>query len=130
MAKIKIVEGQEIFVTNLGGWYSKPEPNLEKWIVIKANSTSFYANPEGVEDRTPYKFSQKDLIHRSGFADDYKAYLMENEYWEMIERGKEKAQLRKELKDTFDKFTYQKLMDHLNDGWQFSRGCTVKKKTA
>lgn len=105
MAKIKIVEGQEIFVTNLGGWYSKPKANLEKWIVVKANGTSFYANPEGVEDRSPYKFSQKDFLHRSGFADDYKAYITENEYWEMIERGKERVQLRKELKDTVDKMS-------------------------
>jgi hypothetical protein len=30
----------------------------------------------------------------------------------------------------FDVFTYQELMNHLNDGWQFSRGCTVKKATA
>ncbi|WP_149692916.1 hypothetical protein [Bacillus cereus] len=30
----------------------------------------------------------------------------------------------------FDVFTYQELMDHLNDGWQFSRGCTINKKTA
>ncbi|MDC2867579.1 hypothetical protein [Bacillus sp. BP-3] len=30
----------------------------------------------------------------------------------------------------FDVFTYQELMDHLNDGWRFSGGRIVKQKTA
>ncbi|EJQ01366.1 hypothetical protein IE1_05741 [Bacillus cereus BAG3O-2] len=30
----------------------------------------------------------------------------------------------------FDVFTYQELMDHLNDGWRFSSGITSGKKTA
>ncbi|MBK5424482.1 MULTISPECIES: hypothetical protein [Bacillus] len=30
----------------------------------------------------------------------------------------------------FDVFVYQGLMDHLNDGWQFSSGITTKKKIA
>ncbi|MCU5706128.1 hypothetical protein OCF67_18275 [Bacillus wiedmannii] len=30
----------------------------------------------------------------------------------------------------FDVFTYQELMDLLNDGWRFSSGITVGQKTA
>ncbi|WP_144616232.1 hypothetical protein [Bacillus cereus] len=111
MAKIKVQEGQEIFVTNLGGWYSRPEPNLEKWIVVKANGTSFYANPEGVEDRSPYKFSQKDLTHSNGWGDDRKAYLTENEYWGMIERNKERKSLRMGLKIKIDKMSLTELRE-------------------
>ncbi|MFD6511193.1 hypothetical protein [Bacillus sp. NPDC060175] len=57
MAKVKIVEGQEIFVTYLGGGHSKSEPNLKKWIVVKSNGTSFYAMPED-SDWSPRRFSQ------------------------------------------------------------------------
>ncbi len=104
MAKTKIVEGQEIFVTHLGGWHSKSEPNLKKWIVVKANGTSFYAMPAD-SDWSPRRFSQKDFMYRTGWGENYKAYITENEYWGMVERGKEKFQLRKELKETVDKMS-------------------------
>ncbi|MEG9325656.1 hypothetical protein V4C29_24065 [Bacillus cereus] len=105
MTKIKMEEGQEVYVSTSGGWVGKSEPNLRKFIVVRANKTSFYANPEGVEDKSPYRFNQKDLSHNTGWGYHYQAYRTEKEYWDMIERGKEKAQLRKELKDTVDKMS-------------------------
>lgn len=110
--KTKIQEGQEIFASNIGGWYSTPEPNLEKWIVVKANSSSFYAVPETDQDRTPYRFSQKDLTHTSRWGgDDYVVYLTEDEYWGMISRRKERKELRVKLKAKIDKMSLNGLRE-------------------
>ncbi|EJS62998.1 hypothetical protein ICW_05661 [Bacillus wiedmannii] len=62
---------------------------------------------KGVSDIKRYEGTQEYMLFRRepGFGDKQKVWL-------------------------FDVFTYQELMDRLNDGWQFSVGITPKKKTA
>lgn len=85
MSKKKLIEvGQEIFVTNLGGFISTPKPNLTKWIVLKANKSSFYADPVGRESEHPARFNQKDMLYKTGWGQNFKAYRTEEEYWNLI----------------------------------------------
>ncbi len=105
----KIEERQEVFVSSQNVWVGSEEPRLSKYIVVKANKSSFYAIPENFLGYKPTRFSQKTLAHKTGWGFRYQAYRSAKEYWDIIERGKEKVQLRKELEETIDKMSLVEL---------------------
>ncbi|MGK8607622.1 hypothetical protein ACRS42_21460 [Bacillus thuringiensis] len=105
----KIEEGQEVFVSSQNVWIGSEEPGLSKYIVVTANKSSFYAIPESFPGYKPIRFSQKTLSHNTRWGFRYQAYRSAKEYWDIIERGKEKVQLRKELEDTIEKMSLVEL---------------------
>lgn len=97
----KIEVGQIVYVHVSNMFYSS-EPKLIEYIVSKVNTRSFYAHRKGSDYES--RFDKRKMTHES-LGDVYRAYLTEKEYWEMVERGKERVQLRKELKETVDKMS-------------------------
>lgn len=102
MPKVKVEVGQEIFVCCTSSFYRLQKPNLKKWIVVKSNKTSFYANPEDCkEGKSPTRFSQRSLTGSDTFS-EYAVYPDEETYWSMIATLQEKKALKQELKEKID----------------------------
>lgn len=93
----KVTRGQKISVSLIGNWHGKAETNLEKYMVIKANNTSFYAIPIGTQSKKTMRFSQADLTCRDSLGNRYQAYLDEAEYWTEVNNKDEEIKLKEEL---------------------------------
>ncbi len=97
----EIEVGQIVYV-HVSNMFYRSEPKLIEYIVSKVNTRSFYAHRKDSDYER--RFDKRKMTHES-LGDVYRAYLTEKEYWEMVERGKERVQLRKELKETVDKMS-------------------------
>ncbi|ONG72214.1 hypothetical protein BKK44_10000 [Bacillus cereus] len=93
----KVTRGQKISVSLISNWHGKAETNLEKFMVIKANNTSFYAIPIGTQSKKAMRFSQVDLTCRDSLGNRYQAYLDEAEYWTEVNNKDEEIKLKEEL---------------------------------
>ncbi len=106
--KNKVTKGQEIIVSLIGNWHGKAETNLKKFIVIKANNTSFYAIPIGTQNK-PMRFSQADLTCRDSLGSRYQAYLDEAEYWTEVNNNDEEIKLKEELIEAINEMSLMEL---------------------
>jgi hypothetical protein len=93
--------GQAVYV-HVSNMFYNSEPKLSEYIVTKVNTRSFYAHRKYSDYEI--RFDKRKMTHES-LGEVYRAYLTEKEYWDMVERGKEKVQLRKELQDTINKMS-------------------------
>src|SRR4051794_37077256 len=91
--------GKTVYVQVSNMFYNS-EPKLSEYIVTKVNTRSFYAHRKTSDFER--RFDKRKMTHES-LGEVYRAYLTEKEYWYMVERGKEKVRLRKELQDTINK---------------------------
>lgn len=104
-----IEKDQEVYVTSVSILGDYEEPTLTKYVVVDANKSSFYAVPEGEDAKYKKRFTQKELLHKSGLGYDYYAYRTEEEFWNLIERAKKTRTLRKELKEKIDSMKLEEL---------------------
>ncbi|MED2737069.1 hypothetical protein [Bacillus toyonensis] len=89
----QVEKGQTIFVskaTRLGS-----EPNLSEYFVRRVTATGFFAHKKG--STISHRFSKKTMEHKNKMGEHYKAYLTENEYYEMIEVKIETEKLKSEI---------------------------------
>ena len=104
-----IEKDQEVYVISIGG-YSTTEPTPRKFVVVDANKSSFYAIPtDACATSKPKRFSQRGMLHKTGYGYDYKAYRTEEEFWNLLERGKKIKELRKELQEQINSMGLEKL---------------------
>lgn len=102
--------GQTVYV-NVKLDFVNQAPKLSEYIVTKVNTKSFYASKKG--DDYEVRFDKKTMQSRS-FGIIYKAYLTKEEYWDMIELGKERESLRKEIAQAINGLGIEKLREIKN----------------
>jgi hypothetical protein len=91
MPKVNIEVGQVIYVNERGFYESKP--NLTEYKVSKVNGSSFYAYRTDADTKHESRFDRKTLICKTGYGYTKTAYLIEKEYWDMIELEDERKEL-------------------------------------
>ncbi|MCU5431302.1 beta barrel domain-containing protein [Bacillus cereus group sp. MYBK163-2] len=103
----EIEVGQIVYV-HVSNMFYNSEPKLIEYIVSKVNTRSFYAHRKGSDYKR--RFDKRKMTHESLGA-IYRAYLTEKEYWDIVNRRKESAELRKELKEQIDSMSLEKLRE-------------------
>lgn len=94
----QVEKGQTIFVSKNSRLES--EPNLSEYVVRRVTSTGFYAHKKG--STLSHRFSKKTMEHKSRTGEHFKAYLTENEYYEIIEMKTETEKLKSEIINGID----------------------------
>lgn len=106
--------GQTVYV-NVQFAFVNQAPKLSEYIVTKVNTKSFYASKKGLVLTNDYEVRfDKKTMQSCSFELTYKAYLTKEEYWDMIELGKERESLRKEIAQAINGLGIEKLREIKN----------------
>ena len=110
MGKIKV--GQIVYV-NSRCMFRETEPNLSEYEVTRVNGTSFYAFRKDSRrgQFIEVRFNRKTMIHDGGMGFQNKAYLTENEYWDLVEVNKVKDELRRTIESSLNDLEVDKLRE-------------------
>lgn len=99
--------GQTLYV-NISGFLYK-EANLKEYTVQKVNTSSVYVTQEG--DKHPIRLDKRTLTNNNGVLGHYKAYINADDYWNKINRVKERQDLAIIIKEKISSLSLEQLKE-------------------
>ncbi|MGV2887234.1 beta barrel domain-containing protein [Paenibacillus taichungensis] len=99
--------GQTLYV-NISGFLYK-EANLKEYTVQKVNTSSVYVFQEG--GKHPIRLNKRTLTSDNGVLGHYKAYVKAEDYWDKINRAKERQDLVTNIREKISSLSLVQLKE-------------------